>query len=59
MQVTLFVRLPRIESYFSRCASVFESVMSFTATISMSRIAERGAKNISADAPKTVDAHFY
>src|SRR6202034_1236318 len=33
--VTLFERLPRIESYFSRCASVFESVMSLTATISM------------------------
>ena len=33
--VTLFVRFPRIESYFSKCASVFGSVMSFTATISI------------------------
>jgi hypothetical protein len=29
--VILCGRLPRIESYFSRCAGVFESVMSFTA----------------------------
>ncbi len=36
-------RLPKIESYFSRCASVFESVMSFTATnwMSLSSIAVR------------------
>src|SRR5271154_1311652 len=33
--VTLLGRLPRIESYLSRCASVFESVISLTATISM------------------------
>src|SRR5215469_6954964 len=33
--VTLFGRLPRIESYLSKCASVLESVMSFTATISI------------------------
>src|SRR3954449_8499342 len=30
--VTLFGKLPRTESYFSRCASVFGSVRSFTAT---------------------------
>src|ERR1700692_4048657 len=33
--VTFWWRLPRTESYFSKCARVFESVMSFTATNSI------------------------
>ena len=48
-------RLPRIESYLSRCASVVAFVRSLTATKSMLARAERGAHDVAADAAESVD----
>ena len=53
-----FCRLPRMESYFRRWASVLGSVRSLTATNSRFVIGERGAKNVAADAPEAVDTYF-
>ena len=51
---------PRIESYFSRCASVLASVRSLTATHSMSAPAALGgAEDVAADAAEAVDPHAY
>ena len=49
--------VPRTESYFSRCASVVASVMSFTATKSRSAPELlRGAEEVPADPSEPVDA---
>ncbi len=52
-------RLPRIESYFSRCANVAGLVKSFTATKSMFLIAHCSAKYVTANPAKAVDANLH
>ena len=53
------LRLPRIESYLRRCASVLASVRSLTATMSMSAVAHGGAHDVAADAAEPVDPNFH
>ena len=49
-------RLPRIESYLSRCASVSASVRSLTATMSIVVVVHGRAHDVAADAAEPVDA---
>ena len=51
--------VPSTESYFSRCASVFVSVRSLTATNSISLRCEARADDIPADAAEAIDTNFY
>ena len=53
-----FFRLPRIESYLSRWASVAGLVKSLTATKSMSVVAKRGAQNVAANAAEAVNSNL-
>ena len=53
-------RRPRTESYFSRCARVFASVMSLTPTKSTSApVSLDGAEEVAADPSETVDANLH
>ena len=54
-----FFRLPRIESYLSRCASVAGLVKSLTATNSISVLPKCGAKYVAANPAKAVDANLH